>query len=62
MIHTKDEVLALSSIMAKKIIDFENKCRNQEHTSDALKCHELSEIASMARLVTSDTGDIGDGC
>jgi len=62
MKHTPEERLKVAEVLARKIIAFENKCRNQEFEDDAIKCHELSDAAAMARMVTSDTGDVGEGC
>jgi len=56
MIHTKDEVIALSSVMAKKVLEHDRKCRNHEYPKD-LKCEALADIVAMARLICADTGD-----
>lgn len=60
MIHEKDDVLKIANVLAEKVIAFNNKCKNEEFTDDNIKCHELDDIASLARLVTADTKDIGN--
>lgn len=55
--HDKDEVLRVARLMAERVIKFQNKCKNQEYENDAIKCHDLDDIASLARMVTADLND-----
>ena len=59
MMHEKDDLLKVAEVMAKKIIQFENRCKYDEHKSEDIKCHELADIAALARMITADTGDVG---
>ena len=57
MIHENDEVLKVCKVLADKVIKFSDRCKNQEHESLELKCHELEDIAAMARQVEGDLQD-----
>ena len=62
MMHEKDDVLKVANVLAKKVIEFSNRCKHDEFKDAEIRCYELSLIADIARQVTSDTGDIGEGC
>ena len=55
--HTDEDRLKVAEILAKDIISFRNKCKNQEHTDMQVKCEELENIAVLAGMVCADSGD-----
>lgn len=57
MMHEKDDVLKVANVLAKKVIEFSNRCKHDEFKDESIRCYELSLIADIARQVTSDTGD-----
>lgn len=54
--HTDKEVISLASVMAKKVLEYDRKCRNDEYKKD-MKCEALADAVAMARLICADTGD-----
>ena len=56
-LHSKDDLLKVSDVLAKKVIEFSNRCKHDEFKDEEIRCYELSLIADIARQITSDTGD-----
>ena len=61
-IHSEKDRLEVAEVLAQKVIEFSNHCKHQEFASDELKCEHLAQLADIARQVTSDTNDVGEGC
>ena len=60
MIHSKDEVLKVSNLLSKKLIELEADI-NKELGTDGKNCEEiayrLADLVAMARMVNADIGD-----
>lgn len=60
--HADKERLEVANTLAQKVIEFSNHCKHDEFKNEEIRCYELSLIADIARQLTADTGDVGDGC
>lgn len=55
--HEDKDILKVANVLAKKVIDYSNRCKHDEFKDEEIRCYELSLIADIARQLTADTGD-----
>jgi hypothetical protein len=57
MMHENDEVLKLTKLLAKRVLELE-ECAKTSTKDECMDRFALNDVAYMARLVTAELGDI----
>jgi hypothetical protein len=56
-LHDETEILKTACVLAKKVIDYSDKCKSGEDMERAEMCLALDDLADLARLLTPDLSD-----